>query len=582
MAPRRQQHRNYGKTALLVAFLLLLVACKVLLDFKASSRILDSFVEDKFLRIAMEFTIENTRVKTSTTNKSVGSSDVSLTDTLPRSSQDTTTTTTTTKSTIPTGKTNFQEEEEDTSKLPELSPPESDNDDKLTAAIKVQKCRLGIERMMNGNGKDDIGLINSWLKQRVPLVEQIWKLNKTLEDGSRHVYYRVFLHIKHMIDVDSDLRKLGAILESNFTWEDQFGAHHAAHFVDSIRRAKVKDNEFIMLELDVPHQAAATVGSKEEEDVPVPVALLPLTLNATSGESTPRYDLTRLLECDAMERELSRTPPEVKLAGCLKFRGPKHEVREWIHYHRMMGWQHFWVFVNEKWDISQLPVADDITYVPYNFNWNEHKKYSGIKLWRDGDWFWQVQAYNQCLYRAKQYGIQWITTHDTDEYFKIIDPEMANTTYPFRTLLSKYNHREEIGFLEMKSVGIGRHRDIEPANKTFEFTLDYTYRRQLKHVPYRHRDKGFWRVNVADGTVIHWLAGPERNETNTVFLKDETEAHVLHFKTPHGGVFQTRNYEDLVQDTSVRDKYRDRIAKKMQEDRLWGSVDLYKESVSVA
>jgi len=84
------------------------------------------------------------------------------------------------------------------------------------------------------------------------------------------------------------------------------------------------------------------------------------------------------------------------------------------------------MYANEEFDISDLPVVPYLTYVPYRFVWAEHKNFSrqmgedGIERpWRlpfHGSNYWQAEAMQQCLYRSKRYGLEWLMANDVNEY----------------------------------------------------------------------------------------------------------------------------------------------------------------------
>ena len=76
------------------------------------------------------------------------------------------------------------------------------------------------------------------------------------------------------------------------------------------------------------------------------------------------YDLRPYLKCDRIETEIDRPPPGTKIGMCVRFRGDHHLIPPFIAYHRLIGVEHFWFYVNEEFDLSDLPVAPYLTYVP--------------------------------------------------------------------------------------------------------------------------------------------------------------------------------------------------------------------------
>lgn len=127
--------------------------------------------------------------------------------------------------------------------------------------------------------------------------------------------------------------------------------------------------------------------------------------------------------------QTERPRPETKIGLCVRFCGDHHLVPPFIAYHRLIGVEHFWFYINEVFNITDLPMASDVTYVPYRFVWSDHHNKSrwnygnGVvgpwKFRRNGHSFWQPTAMQQCLYRSKRYGLDWIMANDIDEYLWI-------------------------------------------------------------------------------------------------------------------------------------------------------------------
>ena len=99
-----------------------------------------------------------------------------------------------------------------------------------------------------------------------------------------------------------------------------------------------------------------------------------------------------------------------KIGMCVRFRGDHHLIPPFIVYHRLIGVDHFWIYSNEPFKISDLPTRSYATYVPHRFVYAEHAnktrvtntngKVTNWNLLFDGDNFWQQDVQHQCLYRS--------------------------------------------------------------------------------------------------------------------------------------------------------------------------------------
>ncbi|KAL7560575.1 hypothetical protein ACA910_001440 [Epithemia clementina (nom. ined.)] len=192
------------------------------------------------------------------------------------------------------------------------------------------------------------------------------------------------------------------------------------------------------------------------------------TTTGLDDERIPIYDIRPYLICNALETtEFHKQHPShdnghhhhhsinnnnhysnnnnnkrVKVGACLIVRGEtsRQYLPEWIAYHSLLGVQHIWVHVNEPWtdywqqqqqeqqeqqQPQQPPLLDQVgvTYIPYNYYLGDHLGGDQARMFLI---YWQVPMQMRCLWRAKELGLDWIMTTDTDEYMDIFVEENNN------------------------------------------------------------------------------------------------------------------------------------------------------------
>ena len=61
---------------------------------------------------------------------------------------------------------------------------------------------------------------------------------------------------------------------------------------------------------------------------------------------------------------------EKKIGACIRFKGEfdRLHVPQWIEYHRLLGIKHFWVYINEEWNVNGLYNQSYMTYMQFDLN----------------------------------------------------------------------------------------------------------------------------------------------------------------------------------------------------------------------
>jgi hypothetical protein len=234
------------------------------------------------------------------------------------------------------------------------------------------------------------------------------------------------------------------------------------------------------------------------------------------------------------------------------------------------------MYLSEEFNISDLPVSDDITYIPYNYVWKDHKNFSDgalkgggrgpLKLSFGGSNLWQPDQQINCLYHLKRMGLKWFVTADVDEYLWIDKlesqsghPHTTNYTkytgsrLPLHEFLSPFENRTNIGAIKIHGWAFGQ--NVTEAgvdkNQTEELAVDYVYR-GLK--PTGGRTKLIYNAQVAIYIGVHWLyQGGYAVETNI------SEIRWNHYRRPDTGIFKLSKKSPVVRDASLPVKYRHNI-----------------------
>ncbi len=325
----------------------------------------------------------------------------------------------------------------------------------------AQQCRLGIEEWLNP-------LIDQFLEMgeaMPPLLDWVWDMGD---------HFLVNMKFNDYFQWNK-----GAFLGATWNWQDQFGNNFT---IDSILGNYGR--RLVPLLKIQPPQLNETNPTEQSKPVFLWATNVKVPPNKTVQEW--RYDLRPFLSCDRIEVEDDRPRPGTKIGMCVRFRGDHHLIPPFIAYHRLIGVEHFWFFANEEFNITDLPQAEDVTYVPYRYVWAEHIHHSRVEdengvvqPWRlpfGGDNFWQVQAMQQCLYRVKRYGLEWLMTNDVDEYLWVNKTESSKpysvNISVLQDFLQPYEYLTDVGGLAVEGWAFGANNSY---SETLEFAIDYVY-----------------------------------------------------------------------------------------------------------
>ena len=408
---------------------------------------------------------------------------------------------------------------------------------------EIIRCRLGLEGWMNP-------LIDQGIEWEVPLLDWAWDMGD---------YTMIMLMTEHLQSKRRDFFKA--------TW--YCGGNTNTTTVATVPKQHRRYHG------DILFVKCANV---------INVTSIRPSIPSNQAGSIVSYNLEPLLHCDRIEKQQEAKliqEKKIKLGACLRFSGDSRpQVLQWIIYHRMIGFDKFWVFLNEPMQrplaFQGLPLWEDVTYIPYNYNWAEHrnKTRTSFRPPYKGNDYWHTTQMHQCLYKAKRSGMDWVTSTDLDEYIWLSDQydgdhHKNDGLKPMQRFLAQYNTSidHNIGALTLNSIPFGQNivKETLLNHTSFPLVMDYTYRSPHEHDcnhPYA-RCKCLYNPNVAENIGIHWLF---RGGTFVNF--DTTQVRIHHYKTPQAGVYNSRSIKQiqkLIQDTSLVDRYRSRVIQALKD-----------------
>ena len=301
------------------------------------------------------------------------------------------------------------------------------------------------------------------------------------------------------------------------------------------------------------------------------------------GGNKTVYQMERFVECEKQDM-IDYSPPSTSIGMCTSIAG-KGRIREiaheWAEFHRLIGVDHIWIYINSEWDDGKQPEKPYISWIPYNLN---IKAYNFTdRPWTQRSEFFRVTSQVECVLRARRMGVDWVIFTDVDEYIQINDNDNGNETSvedsglpPLKKLLQNYykDEKRTIGGLVMNSIPFGNNlsEEKDPGKQLF---IDHVYRN--KNDPNNVRWTR-WKQIVNPQNVhnyaIHWLGG---GDVLKEIRFDANRVRINHYKEVNKGVgvFQTEKASDLVKDTTLADMYHDQLMDALGKGlKLNGNVTL--------
>jgi hypothetical protein len=267
------------------------------------------------------------------------------------------------------------------------------------------------------------------------------------------------------------------------------------------------------------------------------------------------YYVRDYVECER-KNPLNKPAPDTKLgAAVMIYQMDTVKGLEWIEYHRLIGVQHFFLYVMDDKLQGGWPDLSYITYVPFHLDPDMANEIDIFSF--------QTSAQVDMLHRGRALGIYWITYNDMDEF---IVPRCNNHTLP-SYLADHFN--DEIPGIQLQTTTFGNPpgTDGEPRPQM----LDYIWRTNLTFGP-DGRVKCIVRPTHVNYYKIHLMA----SYIGEPYLVDINDIWIHHYKKARYGIFLGEIWEvphEIIMDTTVRDRYSTIVATKV-EDILSRMTDL--------
>ena len=219
------------------------------------------------------------------------------------------------------------------------------------------------------------------------------------------------------------------------------------------------------------------------------------------------------------------------VSACTMVKGPvaQAQLPAWIAYHRVIGIEQFYVYVNEE--MKEPPFQhDSVHWIPFQDPF-------------DKPYFVQQAMQNDCIARAR-FRSNWLALFDVDEYFQLMDGSsvISNTLEPFED--------QTIGGIQIKNWFFGRHPEIE----VDEHHLNPVFDRFIWRAPHAitsGREKVIVQPIHVVYFSVHKITLGERMHT----MDAATEIRMNHYKMPTKGVWgynERQGWSKLVRDDSMR------------------------------
>lgn len=209
------------------------------------------------------------------------------------------------------------------------------------------------------------------------------------------------------------------------------------------------------------------------------------------------------------------------LAGCTSIQGDAiYRAPEWIVYHLLQGWQHFYIYINESPNAAKIVLARLILegFVDViDYQWPQH----------DG-FMHQQSAENSCILRYRGVA-RWVSMTDVDEY---VQPLQNNT---MSSILHGYHHFTNISSLQFMSVKFGLQ---EAAVAKPDLQLQDLHLRQnvlcLREFVFRaaHVDEHHMKSIVQPSYVHYFSVHAVTLGLPRILVDPDNLARLVHYKTP--------------------------------------------------
>jgi Glycosyltransferase family 92 len=237
--------------------------------------------------------------------------------------------------------------------------------------------------------------------------------------------------------------------------------------------------------------------------------------------------INRLKENEDMRRIKYRN---VSFVACTSVRRVKNLslLKAWIIYHKLIGFDYFWIYYDRSPDelkhaqeyFSHNPFVHIIDY-SYNIS--------------DMDYYNQPTIQNECLYRSKSMGFNWLALHDIDEFITVISSRY-HTEKKLIDAVTKNVDKSTTGGILFKNWFFGKNKNENVSDLVLEYTAkSRTYtkigREKIIILP---ENVNFHCVHIISDGLKAYNLSPHR------------EGFLAHFKFADAGPHGSRKYKTSV------------------------------------
>ena len=286
------------------------------------------------------------------------------------------------------------------------------------------------------------------------------------------------------------------------------------------------------------------------------VFVIPREGNITS------YEMEEFVKCEEQDT-IHFSPLNASIGMCTNLVGKgtdRDNALQWVEYHRIIGVDHTWIYVDSDWDENKQPDRPYLSWVPYNFD-IETFNFTD-RPWTEQNELFRVTSQVECLLRARRMGMEWIIFTDIDEYVQVVDNStiFGDDQHVLKHLLNTYykDERDKIGGLVMNSIPFGNNLEIEK-KPTKTLMIDHVYRNKINpKIAKWIRWKQIVNPQNVHNYATHWLGG---GDVLKEVRLDADKVRINHYKEVDigVGVFQTKSAKNLIEDRSLADTYHNHV-----------------------
>uniref|UniRef100_A0A7S3KZY0 Glycosyltransferase family 92 protein n=1 Tax=Amphora coffeiformis TaxID=265554 RepID=A0A7S3KZY0_9STRA len=217
------------------------------------------------------------------------------------------------------------------------------------------------------------------------------------------------------------------------------------------------------------------------------------------------FDLKPYLACDRLQQALMPfNSKQAKIAACTQVKYPSSYdlVPQWIEYHRMIGIDTFWIYINDDMKTYEAEAPDVMDY----FQRRDVQQYaSALPYGWPGEnvepFFFQRVLLNECIENGLRNNVTWVLLSDVDEFVNIVDHNKS-----LKDVVKVYEPDDNVAGVSLSNTLYG-FKDTHPAfdrSKPPVLVRDFVYRDE-PNAP-QHRSKVLVKPDHVQYMVAHKIS----------------------------------------------------------------------------